>query len=121
MPRSAVPAAPWRVLLPTALALLLAFSMLLVLALLPVPGAAQPRDSGAAAARAAGPAASAPRAVVPRGPLPEAERRVVELFETAAPSVAYITSEVVQTDGFFRAELARSAGSGFVWTRQGTW
>ena len=119
MPRSAVPAAPWRVLLPTALALLLAFSMLLVLALLPVPGAAQPRDSGAAAARAAGPAASAPRAVVPRGPLPEAERRVVELFETAAPSVAYITSEVVQTDGFFRAELARSAGSGFVWDEAG--
>ena len=119
MPRSAVPAAPWRVLLPTALALLLAFSMLLVLALLPVPGAAQPRDSGAAAARAAGPAASALRAVVPRGPLPEAERRVVELFETAAPSVAYITSEVVQTDGFFRAELARSAGSGFVWDEAG--
>ncbi|MFP5461191.1 MAG: S1C family serine protease [Gammaproteobacteria bacterium] len=119
MPRSAVPAAPWRVLLPTALALLLAFAMLLVLALLPVPGAAQPRDSGAAAARAAGPAASAPRAVVPRGPLPEAERRVVELFETAAPSVAYITSEVVQTDGFFRAELARSAGSGFVWDEAG--
>ena len=73
------------------------------------PAAAQPREPGAAA----------PRAVAPRGPLPDAERRVVELFETAAPSVAYITSEVVQTDGFFRAEVARSAGSGFVWDEAG--
>ena len=84
-------------------------ALLFALALLPAPGAAQPREPGAAV----------PRAVVPRGPLPEAERRVVELFETAAPSVAYITSEVVQTDGFFRAEVARSAGSGFVWDEAG--
>lgn len=60
-----------------------------------------------------------PRPVAPRGPLPEAEQRVVELFEAAAPSVAYITSEVLQPAGLFGAEVSRSAGSGFVWDDAG--
>ena len=36
--------------------------------------------------------AASPRAVTPRGALPAPEQQVVDLFETAAPSVAYITS-----------------------------
>jgi 2-alkenal reductase len=56
-----------------------------------------------------------PRAVTARGPLAEDERRLVALFEAAAPSVAYITTEVVRARGFFTAEVAQGAGSGFVW------
>ena len=84
-------------------------ALLVALALPPLPGAAQPREG----------AAPAPRPVAPRAPLPEAERQVVELFEASAPSVAYITSEVLQLNGFFGAEVSRSAGSGFVWDEAG--
>lgn len=61
----------------------------------------------------------APRAVTPRGALPAAEQQLVDLFEGAAPSVAYITSEVLQSSGFFRAEVSQAAGSGFVWDAAG--
>lgn len=60
-----------------------------------------------------------PRPVAPRAPLPAAEQQVVELFESAAPSVAYITSEVVQPTGWFMAEVTQGAGSGFVWDAAG--
>lgn len=60
-----------------------------------------------------------PRAVTPRGPLLPAEQQVVNLFEDASPSVAYITSETLQSDGWFGAELSQSAGSGFVWDTAG--
>ena len=63
--------------------------------------------------------AAGPRAITPRGPLPAAEQQVVNLFEGAAPSVAYITSETLQSDGWFGAEVAQSAGSGFVWDGEG--
>jgi len=59
------------------------------------------------------------RSISPRGPLPAPEQQVVDLFESAAPSVAYITSEVLQATGFFRAEVSQSNGSGFVWDTQG--
>jgi 2-alkenal reductase len=59
------------------------------------------------------------RNISPRGALPPVEQQVVDLFESAAPSVAYITSEVLQATGFFRAEVAQSAGSGFVWDARG--
>ena len=42
-----------------------------------------------------------PRAVTARGPLLETERSLVALFETAAPSVAYITTENLVQRGFF--------------------
>jgi len=61
----------------------------------------------------------APRSVSPRGPLLPAEQQVVSLFESTAPSVAYITSETLQVNGWFGAEVAQSAGSGFVWDRAG--
>jgi 2-alkenal reductase len=60
-----------------------------------------------------------PRAVQPRGPLLPHEQSLVALFENAAPSVAYITTEVLQPRGFFSAEVAQGAGSGFVWDTAG--
>jgi len=60
-----------------------------------------------------------PRPVVPRGPLLPAEQSMVALFQGAAPSVAYITTEVVNSAGFLGAEVARGAGSGFVWDTAG--
>ncbi len=63
--------------------------------------------------------AAAPRTVTARGALPPAEQQVVDLFGAAAPSVAYITSEVLQQTSLFGAEVAQSAGSGFVWDASG--
>jgi 2-alkenal reductase len=62
---------------------------------------------------------SEPRSVAPRGPLLESERALVNLFEAAAPSVAYITTQVLTPVGFFQAQVAQGAGSGFVWDAQG--
>src|SRR6267378_3432687 len=55
-----------------------------------------------------------PRTITPRGSLPAAEQALVEMFQNAAPSVAYITTEVLQPTGFFTATVAKGAGSGFV-------
>ena len=60
-----------------------------------------------------------PRAVTPRGPLLETERNLMALFENAAPSVAYITTENLVQRGFFGPSVAQGAGSGFVWDTQG--
>jgi len=60
-----------------------------------------------------------PRAVTPRGPLPPAEQALVDLFANAAPSVAYITTEILHPTGFFTAMVAKGAGSGFVWDGNG--
>jgi 2-alkenal reductase len=59
-----------------------------------------------------------PRAVAPRGALLADEQAVVALFEQAAPSVAYITTETVQRN-MFGAEVGQGAGSGFVWDAAG--
>src|SRR6185503_2375222 len=60
-----------------------------------------------------------PRSVAPRGPLLPAETSVVRLFETAAPSVAYITTERIEQTSFFGVGVAKNAGSGFVWDTHG--
>ena len=60
-----------------------------------------------------------PRTVATRGPLLETERSLVALFENAAPSVAYITTENLVQRGFFGTGVAQGAGSGFVWDTQG--
>jgi len=73
--------------------------------------------AGAASAQR-GPAAE-PRAVTPRGPLLAEEQHVIKLFETTAPSVAYITTQTIARRGFFTAEVAQGAGSGFVWDERG--
>lgn len=59
------------------------------------------------------------RTVAPRGPLLPAEQAMVALFETAAPSVAYITTEVIRSAGIFGPQVAHGAGSGFVWDSAG--
>jgi 2-alkenal reductase len=60
-----------------------------------------------------------PRTITARGPLPPAEQALVDLFANAAPSVAYITTEILQPTGFFTAAVAKGAGSGFVWDGNG--
>ncbi len=60
-----------------------------------------------------------PRNVASRGPLLASEHAIVTLFENASPSVAYITTEVINRAGFFGSQVARSAGSGFVWDTSG--
>lgn len=50
----------------------------------------------------------APRAVTPRGELAAIERSTISLFQTAAPSVVYISTRA-----------ARGAGSGFIWDAAG--
>jgi 2-alkenal reductase len=56
--------------------------------------------------------------VAPRGALLADESAVVRLFESASPSVAYITTETLQRN-VFGEELGQGAGSGFVWDGQG--
>ncbi|MGL4573928.1 MAG: S1C family serine protease [Burkholderiaceae bacterium] len=60
-----------------------------------------------------------PREVTPRGPLLSDEQQLVNLFQTSAPSVAYITTQNVQFNSWFEPELAQGAGSGFVWDAAG--
>lgn len=62
-----------------------------------------------------------PRQIAPRGALLEHEKALVNLFENAAPSVAYITTETRVRRGFFGEQVgvAQGAGSGFVWDNRG--
>ncbi len=60
-----------------------------------------------------------PRTVTSRGALLPAEQGVISLFEAAAPSVAYITTEVLQQTSWFAAEIGQGAGTGFVWDAAG--
>jgi len=70
-------------------------------------------------ALASAPLAVGARAVTPRGPLLPHEQALVRLFEEAAPSVAYITTEQLRATGLFTATVAQGAGSGFVWDGAG--
>jgi 2-alkenal reductase len=67
------------------------------------------------------PAAPAPpqEPVVAQGRLSDGEKSVTALFRAAAPSVAYITTEARRFDPLAGVELARGAGSGFVWDTAG--
>ena len=59
-----------------------------------------------------------PRPVSPRGALLADEQAVINLFEQASPSVAYITTETVQRN-VLGNEVSQGAGSGFVWDAAG--
>lgn len=60
-----------------------------------------------------------PRQITPRGALLDTERALVTLFENAAPSVAYITTES-EVRGFFgEVGVSQGTGSGFVWDNRG--
>src|SRR5258708_9644822 len=60
-----------------------------------------------------------PRALTSLGALLPAEQSTVRLFETAAPSVAYINTERLEPTSFFTVGVAKGAGSGFVWDTHG--
>jgi 2-alkenal reductase len=62
-----------------------------------------------------------PRSITPRGALLEPEKNLIALFDRAAPSVAYITTETQVARGFFGEQIGveQGAGSGFVWDNQG--
>jgi S1-C subfamily serine protease len=68
-----------------------------------------------------GPEASAPRTVTPRGDLAEDEKSTIALFETASPSVVFVTSLAVQQELFSlnTQEIPQGAGTGFIWDLQG--
>lgn len=59
-----------------------------------------------------------PRVVEARGDLSGTEKSVINLFESAKGSVAYIFTESVQGQLFFR-RIAEGTGSGFVWDNLG--
>ncbi len=65
------------------------------------------------------PAHAQPRQIAPRGELKAEEKSNIELFQNAAPSVAYIYTETVQRRGLFRKETTTGTGSGFIWDRSG--
>jgi S1-C subfamily serine protease len=59
--------------------------------------------------------------VTPRGDLAEDEKTTIALFETASPSVVFVTSLAVQQEMFSlnTQEIPQGAGSGFIWDLQG--
>ncbi len=59
-----------------------------------------------------------PRVVEARGDLSSSEKSVVELFEVSKGSVAYIFTESVRGQLFFR-RVAEGTGSGFIWDDAG--
>ncbi len=62
-----------------------------------------------------------PRSVTPRADLTQSEKTTIEIFESAAPSVAYITTlaDVRERFGFSVYEIPQGTGSGFVWDENG--
>lgn len=62
-----------------------------------------------------------PRVVAPRGDLDSEEQRTIALFESAAPSVVYITTVAVERNFFTMNvfEVPQGAGSGFIWDSRG--
>ncbi len=66
------------------------------------------------------PVVSEPRTVDPRGPLTAEEKTTIQIFEEAAPSVAFITAKKRGWTVFSRQREVRSGqGSGFIWDDRG--
>jgi len=63
--------------------------------------------------------ANEPRPVVAREELTSVERATIELFESAAPSVAYIFTENGNSSSYSPNFSQGGAGSGFVWDKAG--
>jgi S1-C subfamily serine protease len=68
-----------------------------------------------------GAAPASPREAAPAPSLEEDERENIRLFETAAPSVAFITTRVMEMDFWTRNvfEVPKGTGSGFLWDDRG--
>ncbi|MCF7983736.1 MAG: trypsin-like peptidase domain-containing protein [Thiohalocapsa sp.] len=62
-----------------------------------------------------------PRAVTARGELAGDERATIEIFETASPSVVFISTTAQMQSPWTRnlTEIRRGTGSGFVWDEKG--
>jgi S1-C subfamily serine protease len=62
-----------------------------------------------------------PREVSPRGPLLPEEQSTIRLFETARPTVVYITTQARVVDAWTRNafNIPRGSGSGFIWDDRG--
>ncbi len=67
------------------------------------------------------PPSSNTRPTTPSQSLRPEEQHTIHLFESAAPSVAFITTSNVRQDYWTRdiTEIPRGTGSGFVWDKQG--
>jgi 2-alkenal reductase len=63
--------------------------------------------------------AEPPAVVTVEGKLSDWEKSNIELFQAAAPSVAYITTEQVRFNPFEGRSVAQGAGSGFIWDQSG--
>src|SRR5207237_451898 len=63
--------------------------------------------------------ADEPRLVTSEARLSDLEKSNIELFRTAAPSVASITTEQLRFNPLVGVVGARGAGSGFVWDKAG--
>lgn len=61
------------------------------------------------------------REVTPRRELTDEERSTINLFEEAAPSVAFINTSTYRQDYWTRdiTEIPQGSGSGFVWDKEG--
>ncbi|HEY8551720.1 MAG TPA: trypsin-like peptidase domain-containing protein [Vicinamibacterales bacterium] len=66
-------------------------------------------------------AQAAPRPVAQRGPLPEAEQALIDLFEKTRGSVVFITTQARVVDLWTRSafDVPRGSGSGFIWDEHG--
>jgi 2-alkenal reductase len=62
---------------------------------------------------------SQPRTIEPRGELANFEKATIGIFNSAAPSVAYIFTENAVRGFFGTRETRQGAGSGFLWDRKG--
>lgn len=62
---------------------------------------------------------SQPRSIEPRGELANFEKATIDIFNSAAPSVAYIFTENAVRGFFGTQETRQGAGSGFLWDREG--
>jgi S1-C subfamily serine protease len=62
-----------------------------------------------------------PREVSARGPLLADEQSTIHIFETARPTVVYITTQARVVDAWTRNafNIPRGSGSGFIWDDQG--
>lgn len=62
---------------------------------------------------------SEPRVITPRGELADFEKATTRIFDSAAPSVAYIFTENAVRGFFGTRQIRQGAGSGFLWDRLG--
>jgi len=62
---------------------------------------------------------SMPRDITPRGDLADYEKSTIAIFNTAAPSVVYIFTEIAVSGFFGMQHVREGAGSGFLWDTQG--